>query len=128
APKSVKMILENLLGDTADGGHVRKLHQISAAGWRNLDLTSLTYLMSVVNCTPDSFSDGGVSLVPKDAVRNLLEHVGGRSNRYCTDDAGDWDAPVAPPGGLPNQHCNFSRSNQGWGNNFEQLCGTTLRG
>lgn len=71
----MEMLLADLLRDTADAGSVRRLHQISAPGCRTLDLTSRTHLMSIVNCTPDSFSDGGASFRPEDAVRNSLEHV-----------------------------------------------------
>lgn len=93
------MLLVDLLSEAPDAGHVRRLHVVSAPGRRTLDLTSRTHLMSIVNCTPDSFSDGGASFRPEDAVRNSLEHVsagadildiGGMSTR-----PGAADVPVA---------------------------------
>ncbi|KNZ49197.1 hypothetical protein VP01_515g13 [Puccinia sorghi] len=119
ALKSVKMLLANLLGDTADTGHVRRLHQISAAGRRTLDLTSLTYLM-----TPCGTRSSMSLRVPMSWTLGNADLAWGRrrarSNGDRTDDAGDWD-PVAPPGGLPNQHRHVSCSHQGWGNDFQSL-------
>ncbi|KAA1110563.1 trifunctional dihydropteroate synthetase [Puccinia graminis f. sp. tritici] len=60
---------------TTSTGGVRKTHLIRGLGCRTLDLSSRTHLMSIINCTPDSFSDGGASFAAEDAVRNSLEHV-----------------------------------------------------
>ena len=63
-------------------------------GRRKLDLCSRTHLMGVLNITPDSFSDGGRFLDPRDAVEQALMmaeqgadiiDVGGESTRPGAD-------------------------------------------
>ncbi|KAH9470117.1 hypothetical protein Pst134EA_007382 [Puccinia striiformis f. sp. tritici] len=54
---------------------VKKLYPIQGVGSRTLDLSTRTHLMSIVNCTPDSFSDGGDSLSLEDGIQNSLSHV-----------------------------------------------------
>ncbi|PLW30762.1 hypothetical protein PCANC_15814 [Puccinia coronata f. sp. avenae] len=76
--KSIETLLSELMirktaDDTSSG--VQRIHAISGRGCKTLDLTSRTHLMSIVNCTPDSFSDGGESLRLEDAVRHCMEHV-----------------------------------------------------
>ena len=61
---------------------------------RELDCSSRTLVMGIVNVTPDSFSDGGRFLDPEAAVRHGLElvdegadvlDVGGESTRPGSD-------------------------------------------
>ena len=63
-------------------------------GKKILDLSSRTYLMGILNVTPDSFSDGGKFLNPKDAIKQALImaeqgadiiDVGGESTRPGSD-------------------------------------------
>jgi dihydropteroate synthase len=63
-------------------------------GKKILDLSSRTYLMGVLNVTPDSFSDGGKFLNAKDAIKQALImaqqgadiiDVGGESTRPGAD-------------------------------------------
>jgi dihydropteroate synthase len=63
---------------------------------RTLDLSSRTYLMGVLNVTPDSFSDGGEFFKVEDAVRQGIKmaeegadiiDVGGESTRPGSDPA-----------------------------------------
>ena len=63
-------------------------------GKKILDLSSRTYLMGVLNVTPDSFSDGGKFLNPRDAIKQALImaeqgadiiDVGGESTRPGSD-------------------------------------------
>ncbi len=58
------------------------------------DLTRRTYIMGILNVTPDSFSDGGHFYDPEDAVRHALEmiedgadfiDIGGESTRPGSD-------------------------------------------
>ncbi|EFP86899.2 uncharacterized protein PGTG_12640 [Puccinia graminis f. sp. tritici CRL 75-36-700-3] len=68
--------------ETTGRGSVRKTHLIRGPGCQTLDLISRTHLMSIVNCTPDSFLDGGASLAVEDAVRNSLDgRDGDRTDR-----------------------------------------------
>lgn len=66
------------------------LRQPWICGTRTLDVGARTLLMGIVNCTPDSFSDGGRFDGPADAVRHGLRlidegadllDVGGESTR-----------------------------------------------
>ena len=41
-------------------------------GKKTLNLSTRTYLMGVLNVTPDSFSDGGKFLNTKDAIKQAL--------------------------------------------------------
>lgn len=63
-------------------------------GKKILDLSSRTYLMGILNVTPDSFSDGGKFLSPEDAIKQALImaeqgadiiDVGGESTRPGAD-------------------------------------------
>jgi dihydropteroate synthase len=63
-------------------------------GKKILDFSSRTYLMGILNVTPDSFSDGGKFLNPKDAIKQALNmaeqgadiiDVGGESTRPGAD-------------------------------------------
>lgn len=77
---------------------VRRIHPVNShrlPDCPDLELSSRTHLMSILNCTPDSFSDGGSSFSTSDAVRNGLEHVrqgadildvGGMSTRPGADE------------------------------------------
>lgn len=47
---------------------------------RSLELGARTLVMAVVNITPDSFSDGGVSFAPEDAIARCLQ---------CLDEGAD---------------------------------------
>lgn len=60
-----------------------------------LDLSTRTHIMGIVNCTPDSFSDGGDAFDTDAAVRAVLKHVedgadivdlGGMSTRPGAED------------------------------------------
>ncbi|POW19834.1 hypothetical protein PSHT_04186 [Puccinia striiformis] len=75
-----QMTIGKLLADfksnrPGDEEGVKKLYPIQGVGSRTLDLSTRTHLMSIVNCTPDSFSDGGDSLSLEDGIQNSLSHV-----------------------------------------------------
>ncbi|MEK7250885.1 MAG: dihydropteroate synthase, partial [Bacteroidota bacterium] len=44
-------------------------------GRRTFNLASRTYIMGILNVTPDSFSDGGLYFEPERAVERALEMV-----------------------------------------------------
>src|SRR5438309_7131595 len=69
-------------------------------GQRELDCSSRTLVMGVLNVTPDSFSDGGRFFDPEAAVRHGLEmaadgadilDVGGESTRPGSDEVSPAD-------------------------------------
>lgn len=90
--------ISSLLADlerTSQQSTIRKTHVTSRSTSPMLDLSARTHLMSVVNCTPDSFSDGGESYLMEDAVRNSLDHlsagadildIGGMSTRPAANE------------------------------------------
>ncbi|WAR53912.1 hypothetical protein PtB15_3B421 [Puccinia triticina] len=87
---SIESLLADLELKSGAAGMVRKTHLVGGAGCRTLDLSERTHLMAIVNCTPDSFSDGGECLAAEDAVDRALEHaaagadildIGGMSTR-----------------------------------------------
>lgn len=74
------------LAALAGGHHEPTLHLKS----RTLPLASRTHVMGVLNCTPDSFSDGGLYIEPSLAIERALQmveegadivDVGGESSR-----------------------------------------------
>ena len=59
------------------------------------DISKTTYVMGILNVTPDSFSDGGLHKTVDDAVKHALDmisegaaviDVGGESTSYATAD------------------------------------------
>ncbi|KAI8461830.1 Dihydropteroate synthase-like protein [Phakopsora pachyrhizi] len=67
--------LKRLTGSSTSSSDVKRIHPISFPGYQTLELTKRTHLMSIVNCTPDSFSDPGKSFSLNDAITNSLRHV-----------------------------------------------------
>ncbi len=58
-------------------------------------LFSRTYLMGIVNCTPDSFSDGGLAYHTEDAMKHALQLIGEGAD--FIDIGGESSRPGADP-------------------------------
>jgi dihydropteroate synthase len=79
-------------------------HMVYRIGGREFDFSERTYLMGVLNVTPDSFSDGGKYLAPDLALehaRSMIEEgadiidVGGESTRPRGAAYGEGSEPVS---------------------------------
>lgn len=64
-------------------------------GNRTVELGTRTWVMGILNCTPDSFSDGGRHLDPEAAVRRLEQIL--QEGADCVDVGGESTRPGAEP-------------------------------
>ncbi|MBW0496043.1 hypothetical protein O181_035758 [Austropuccinia psidii MF-1] len=90
---SISSILKKF--QTSNPSTLQKIHPIYAPDRPTLDISQKTHLMSIVNCTPDSFSDPGLSFDLSNAIKNSLNHlhqgadildIGGMSTRPQAND------------------------------------------
>ncbi|EGG10066.1 uncharacterized protein MELLADRAFT_94398 [Melampsora larici-populina 98AG31] len=74
---------------------IHPIHSRTQPDSPTLDLSKSTHLMSILNCTPDSFSDGGISFEASDAIQKALDQIkngtdiidiGGMSTRPGADE------------------------------------------
>lgn len=74
---------------------IHPIHPGTHSECPTLELSKWTHLISILNCTPDSFSDGGLSFEPSDAIQKALDQlkngadiidIGGMSTRPGADE------------------------------------------